>query len=78
MSARHQERTVCQDCGARCRSTPLEVAVHGGTGHRGHWVWNVIRLCPVCRSALQDFLLGASGGSRRVRRDQVAASSLMA
>lgn len=56
MSTGLRKRTVCQACGARYKGTPLEVAVHGGRGWRGHWEWYALPLCPVCRTARLDWL----------------------
>lgn len=57
MATGQQRRTVCQACGARCRSTPLEFQIRGGGGWRGHWMWSKLDLCPPCKVATCDAVI---------------------
>lgn len=61
MSVERRQRTVCQACGAMCKTAPLEIQMRGGNGWRGYWRWSSRSLCPVCKAAHTDFWFALAG-----------------
>ena len=56
MSTGPRQRTVCQHCGARCRVPSDEVLVRRCRGPVCWQEWHLVKLCPPCRAAFDDYL----------------------
>jgi hypothetical protein len=61
----NRKRTNCSACGQRYQSSGVQILVHEMRAGHGVWVWQHRWLCPPCRVAHLDVILGEPRRQRR-------------